>query len=111
MCSYLEPLGQKKPSPKKDCFDMLRRQVCYRILSGSEKLLLAIFYSRSSSYSKSPPDVVGADAITSGVAQGKLPWLLIARVVLVGIALALLVRYAARKLTDKQKTEAENAYN
>lgn len=56
--------------------------------------------------------VLGADAVTQGIAQGKIPWILIAGTAAAGVVLAILVRYAARKLKAKRaKVETENAYN
>jgi len=42
--------------------------------------------------------VVGADALTKGVAEGKVPWLLVGLLVAVVILLALLIPIARRKL-------------
>jgi uncharacterized membrane protein YdjX (TVP38/TMEM64 family) len=55
--------------------------------------------------------VVGADAFTSGISQGKISWLLVTGLAAVAIMLAMLVRYATRKLRIKQTIEAEDAYN
>ncbi|RMG55294.1 MAG: TVP38/TMEM64 family protein [Acidobacteria bacterium] len=46
--------------------------------------------------------VVGADAIFSGVAEGKVPWTLIGTLAGAGIILAVLVRYARTKLKEKE---------
>jgi uncharacterized membrane protein YdjX (TVP38/TMEM64 family) len=54
--------------------------------------------------------VFGADAITQGIAQGKILWRLIGGTAAAGVVLAILVRYAARKLKAKRaKVETENA--
>ncbi len=42
--------------------------------------------------------VVGTDAITKGVSQGEIPWVLIGITLAAGFILALLVRHARRKL-------------
>lgn len=42
--------------------------------------------------------VVGTDAVISGLLQGNVPWLLIAVLVVAGIALFLLVKFAKRRL-------------
>jgi len=55
--------------------------------------------------------VVGADAFTSGISQGKISWLLVTGLAAVAIMLAMLVSYATRKLRIKQTIEAEDAYN
>ncbi|UCD56667.1 MAG: TVP38/TMEM64 family protein [Candidatus Hydrogenedentota bacterium] len=46
--------------------------------------------------------VVGADAFTKGISQGKVPWLLIGTVAVVLIVLTILVRFARRKLQDRE---------
>jgi uncharacterized membrane protein YdjX (TVP38/TMEM64 family) len=46
--------------------------------------------------------VVGADAIAKAIAQGRVPWTLVAILVAAAIALALLVRFARRKLQAKE---------
>jgi membrane protein implicated in regulation of membrane protease activity len=54
--------------------------------------------------------VVGADALTRGLSQGRLPWGLIGAVAVAGVVLALLVRYARRTLQAKETdTVAEAA--
>jgi len=51
--------------------------------------------------------VVGADAFTKGIAEGRVPWSLIGAVAVAAVVLALLVRYARRKLQARQvNTEA-----
>jgi uncharacterized membrane protein YdjX (TVP38/TMEM64 family) len=47
--------------------------------------------------------VVGADAFTKGIAEGRVPWGLIGGVVAAGIVLAVLIRYARRRLREKEK--------
>ncbi|RJP75050.1 MAG: TVP38/TMEM64 family protein [Candidatus Abyssobacteria bacterium SURF_17] len=42
--------------------------------------------------------VVGADAFTKGIAQGKIPWTLLGILVAVAVVLTVLVRYARKKL-------------
>ncbi len=52
--------------------------------------------------------VVGADAITKGIAEGKIPWVLIGVVVVVIAILTVLVRYARKRLqTEKASGESE----
>lgn len=46
--------------------------------------------------------VVGADALTKGLAQGKVPWPLVAGVAVAALILTVLVRLAQRKLADKE---------
>lgn len=54
--------------------------------------------------------VVGADALTRGLSQGRLPWGLVGAVAVAGVVLALLVRYARRTLQAKETdTVAEAA--
>lgn len=53
--------------------------------------------------------VVGADAFTKGLAQGEIPWLLIAAVVMILLILVLLVNQARKSL--KKKEEALNSSN
>jgi uncharacterized membrane protein YdjX (TVP38/TMEM64 family) len=51
--------------------------------------------------------VVGADAFTKGIAEGRVPWALIGALAAAAVILAVLVRYARRKLQAKQiDTEA-----
>jgi uncharacterized membrane protein YdjX (TVP38/TMEM64 family) len=52
--------------------------------------------------------VVGADAVTKGLAQGRVPWALIGVVVSVVIILTLLVRQARRKLREKEQAVESN---
>lgn len=47
--------------------------------------------------------VVGADALTKGIAQGRLPWGLIGTFFVSAGLLIILVRYARRKLHDKEE--------
>jgi uncharacterized membrane protein YdjX (TVP38/TMEM64 family) len=51
--------------------------------------------------------VVGTDAITRGISQGEVPWLLIIISVIAGIILFMLVRMARRKLKSKEKQAGE----
>ncbi len=46
--------------------------------------------------------VVGADALTQGIAQGEVPWMLIGAMGGVGVLLAILVRYARRRLQGEE---------
>jgi uncharacterized membrane protein YdjX (TVP38/TMEM64 family) len=48
--------------------------------------------------------VVGADVFTSGISQGKVPWVLIGALAGAGTILAILVRYAKGKLKASQPT-------
>jgi uncharacterized membrane protein YdjX (TVP38/TMEM64 family) len=47
--------------------------------------------------------VVGADALTKGIAEGKAPWPLIAVLAAAAVIVAFLVRYARQMLRDKEK--------
>ncbi len=47
--------------------------------------------------------VVGADALTDGLARGEIPWALIATLVGVAIVLFFLVRFARKRLQAKEK--------
>ncbi len=46
--------------------------------------------------------VVGADAFTEGLAQGRVPWALVGVLVVVGLVLTFLIRYARRKLKERE---------
>jgi uncharacterized membrane protein YdjX (TVP38/TMEM64 family) len=46
--------------------------------------------------------VVGADALVSGIGQGRVPWRLIVALVIVAVVLTLLVRVARNKLQAKE---------
>lgn len=46
--------------------------------------------------------VVGADALTKGLAQGRVPWPLVTGAAVAAVVLTVLVRLAQRKLTDKE---------
>ena len=46
--------------------------------------------------------VVGTDAFVKGIAQGEIPWILIGAVIGAGIFLTLLVRFARKKLQEKE---------
>ena len=46
--------------------------------------------------------VVGADAFTEGLTQGRVPWALVGVLVAVGLVLAFLIRYARRKLKERE---------
>jgi uncharacterized membrane protein YdjX (TVP38/TMEM64 family) len=47
--------------------------------------------------------VVGADAVSKGIAEGEVPWVLVGSFVGVLIMLILLVRYARQRLHDKEE--------
>ena len=47
--------------------------------------------------------VMGADAITKGISQARIPWILVGSVIIALIIMVILVRYALRKLRDKEK--------
>lgn len=51
--------------------------------------------------------VVGADALTQGIARGEMPWVLIGAMGGVGVLLAILVRYARRKLQNEERALPE----
>jgi uncharacterized membrane protein YdjX (TVP38/TMEM64 family) len=54
--------------------------------------------------------VVGADAVTKGVTQGKVPWPLVGGAAVAAAVLTMLVRFARRKLDDgAARKEAGNA--
>ena len=46
--------------------------------------------------------VVGADAFTKGIAEGRVPWALVGTLVAAAVILTLLVRHARRKLQAKE---------
>jgi len=46
--------------------------------------------------------VVGADAFTEGLTQGRVPWALVGVLVAMGLVLTFLIRYARRKLKDRE---------
>ena len=46
--------------------------------------------------------VVGADAVTKGIVQGQVPWLLVGALAITGVVLAILVRFARRRLQDRE---------
>lgn len=47
--------------------------------------------------------IAGADALFKGIAQGRVPWVLVGVVGLAAAILTLLVRHARKKLSDKEK--------
>lgn len=47
--------------------------------------------------------VIGADAITEGISQARIPWTLVSSVIIALIVMVILVCYALRKLRDKAK--------
>jgi uncharacterized membrane protein YdjX (TVP38/TMEM64 family) len=47
--------------------------------------------------------VVGADAFVKGVSQGRIPWELIAAILIVAVALGFLVRYSRGRLQSQEK--------
>jgi uncharacterized membrane protein YdjX (TVP38/TMEM64 family) len=52
--------------------------------------------------------VVGADAVTKGIAEGRAPWPLIGTLAGVGSTVAVLVRYARRRLNERETTREAN---
>jgi len=46
--------------------------------------------------------VVGADAFTEGLAQGRVPWGLLGAMIAVGLILTFLIRYARRRLKERE---------
>jgi len=46
--------------------------------------------------------VVGADAVTKGLTRGEVPWALVGTLVGIGVFLFLIVRFARKKLQDKE---------
>jgi uncharacterized membrane protein YdjX (TVP38/TMEM64 family) len=56
--------------------------------------------------------VVGADAVTKGMAEGQIPWGLVGAMLGAGLVLALLVRFARRRLGEREaKIEVNHAKN
>ncbi len=55
--------------------------------------------------------VVGADAVTKGLARGEVPWALIGILVAVFAILILLVRHARRSLQSKESATRSERYN
>lgn len=51
--------------------------------------------------------VVGADAVTRGLAEGRVPWVLVVIVAVTAVALALIVRRVRRALTDDPDSRDE----
>ena len=50
--------------------------------------------------------VVGADAVTKGLTRGEVPWVLVSALVGVAVVLFIIVRFARKKLQDKESTSA-----
>ena len=46
--------------------------------------------------------VVGADAFTEGLAQGRVPWGLLGAMIVAGLILTFLIRYARRRLKERE---------
>jgi len=46
--------------------------------------------------------VVGADAFTRGLAEGRMPWALLGALAVALVVLVLLVRYARRTLAERE---------
>jgi uncharacterized membrane protein YdjX (TVP38/TMEM64 family) len=46
--------------------------------------------------------VVGADALTEGLSHGRVPWVLVGVLAALGLALTFLVRYARRRLHERE---------
>lgn len=56
--------------------------------------------------------VVGADAVTKGIAEGQVPWPLIGALAGVGFTVAVLVQFARRRLSERETTlEAKHVEN
>jgi uncharacterized membrane protein YdjX (TVP38/TMEM64 family) len=53
--------------------------------------------------------VVGADALTKGLAEGRVPWALIGVLAMVILILTLLVRQARNKLNAKEQAVENNS--
>jgi uncharacterized membrane protein YdjX (TVP38/TMEM64 family) len=49
--------------------------------------------------------VVGTDALTQGLTQGRIPWELLGVLVITGVALGLFVWYSRRKFNEKRKNK------
>jgi uncharacterized membrane protein YdjX (TVP38/TMEM64 family) len=49
--------------------------------------------------------VVGADAVTKGIAEGRVPWGLLGGLVAAGIVLTILIRYARKRLKEKEENK------
>lgn len=50
--------------------------------------------------------VVGADAVFSGISEGKVPWTLVGVVAVMFAVLTVIVRYARQRLNDKEEVKA-----
>lgn len=50
--------------------------------------------------------VVGADAVFSGISEGRVPWVLVGVVVVMFAMLTVIVRYARQRLSDKEEVKA-----
>jgi uncharacterized membrane protein YdjX (TVP38/TMEM64 family) len=55
--------------------------------------------------------VVGTDALTQGLTQGRIPWELIAVVLITTVILGLMILYARRQFREKRKTQEERTSN
>ena len=55
--------------------------------------------------------VVGTDALTQGITQGRMPWELIAVVLATTVILGLMIWYARRQFREKRKTQEERTSN
>jgi uncharacterized membrane protein YdjX (TVP38/TMEM64 family) len=55
--------------------------------------------------------VVGTDALTQGLTQGRIPWELIAVVLSTTVILGLMILYARRQFREKRKTQEERTSN
>jgi uncharacterized membrane protein YdjX (TVP38/TMEM64 family) len=55
--------------------------------------------------------VVGTDALTQGLTQGRIPWELIAVVLITTVILGLMILYAHRQFREKRKTQEERTSN
>lgn len=55
--------------------------------------------------------VVGTDALTQGITHGRMPWELIAVVLITTVILGLMIWYARRQFREKRKTQEERTSN
>ncbi|MDP6154726.1 MAG: TVP38/TMEM64 family protein [Candidatus Thermoplasmatota archaeon] len=55
--------------------------------------------------------VVGADAVTSGITKGEVPWILIIVIIVITLILTLLIIHTRRVIKDNKKNESETQLN
>ena len=55
--------------------------------------------------------VVGTDALTQGLTQGRVPWELIGVLLITSLILGLMIWYARRQIQEKRKTQEEQPAN